>query len=163
MRGSQTVGVPGEWARVRLVDGSVHRGFLYAADPESGHVVLLRAGADSNRVAPIVLFGGAIESITQAGSASAADAQLKRAVPSSREITAGSGAGDGAANVNERRKAVRSALLAERAPFDEQADGQFVVLGCLRIAPPYTRHSCRCENEVVLDRFLELLGQILVT
>ena len=159
----------GEWAVIRLVDGSAHRGVLYAMDPESGHVVLLRPIESQNgacNAAPIVLFGHAIASISQGGggaSNGAGAAQLERILvrddPESINV-------DGTpANLDteDRRAAVRAMLLTQRAPFEEQTDGVFVVLGCLHIAPPYTRRACRCENEIVLDRFLELLEDALPT
>jgi len=156
----------GAWAVVKLIDGSRHAGVLYAVDPESGHVVLLRpakAEADDqaagSRVAPLVLFGPSIVSIAQSPDAAgaASEAHLDRIAPAdcspSTQRTTDS---------EQRRAAVRAALRAERAPFEEHLDGTFVVLDCLQIGPPYARHSCRCENEIVLDRILELLDGVLL-
>ena len=79
----------GAWAVVKLIDGSRHAGVLYAVDPESGHVVLLRpaqAEADQaagSRVAPLVLFGPSIVSIAQSPDATgaASEAHLDRITP----------------------------------------------------------------------------------
>jgi hypothetical protein len=32
----------------------------------------------------------------------------------------------------------------------------------LYVRPPYAAHSCRCENEIVLDRFTAELGRLVV-
>ena len=147
----------GAWAVVKLIDGSRHAGVLYAVDPESGHVVLLRPAkaeaddqAGGSRVAPLVLFGPSIVSMAQSPDAAgtASEAHLARITPAdcspSTQRTTDS---------EQRRAAVRAALRAERAPFEEHLDGTFVVLDCLQIGPPYARHSCRCENEIGgLDR-----------
>lgn len=157
----------GHWAAVRLVDGSIHRGVIYTVDPESRHLVLLRppddAAADAHAVRPMVLFADAIAQVWQDSSSGAAEAlpiadvTLERLNPD--------GEADGCASdhmdaplVERRRVALCALLRSQRAPFEEQPDGTLLILGVLLVNPPYTPRACRCENEIVLDRFLEMLA-----
>ena len=145
----------GEWAAVQLTDGSEHHGVLHAADPESGHVVLLQPVDDADdpqAVAPLVLFGPSILTISQARTrtpSAARDGTL------TRESDAADAVAD--VDVDAQRASFRDFLRTEGAPFEEHADGRFVVLGCLEISAPYTRRSIRCENATVLERFLDIL------
>lgn len=161
----------GAWALVELEDGSQHRGVIYTVDPEAGHVLLLQPcdGDDPCAVTPLVLMGNSVERITQEHADShrgaqpdvlAADAVLHRIAddsdddappPSARIDTADE------ATIERRRAKLCSLLREQRAPFEELPKGDLLVLGCLRVAPPYTPRACRCENEVVLDRFTDML------
>lgn len=143
-----------EWAVVRLRDGTTHRGVVHTVDPESGNVVLLRpvAGGDRSAVSPIVLFAGGIASVVQQRGTAGSTESLARVdakAASYDEATT-------AARLAELRDRLRQRLL----PFEDVAGGGLLVVGCLRVAPPYTVASCRCENEIVLDRFLELLADL---
>ena len=149
--------LPNRWAVIRLNDGSTYRGIVYAVDPESGHVVMLETGQGDADVRPVVLFSASIASVSQHDTeeALAADVQLvhssglAQVEPETR------------AAVHTRQRALRAVLLSERVPFEETTDGEFVVLGCLRCAAPFTRSTIHCENEIVLDRFLSLFVPLL--
>ena len=164
--------VVNEWACVRLIDGSVHRGVVYAADPESGHLVLLTPAArgedatdamtGGDAVRPLVLFGSSIASVTQRGGSGerAAQTHLDSALLLERVDGQGHGTTLDVPTTEARRCALRYQLKMQRLPFEESTGGEFVVLGCLHCEPPYMQHSTRCENEIVLDRFLELLTHV---
>ena len=148
--------VVGAWAVVHLVDGSVHRGVVYTVDPEAFHVVLLRPPADSTAadtcdVSPLVLPASSIDSITQEHDAVdmlGGEAVLRR--------IAGSVEHDFDSDAIERRRVAVCALLrSQRAPFEEMPSGDLLILGCLHLGPPYTAAACRCENEIVLGRFVD--------
>ena len=142
----------GEWAKVQLEDGTVHQGIVHTVDPESGHVVLLRpVDGQPLYASPLVLFGSAITSVAQASRAQSTVWTGMLIKPSSADSMLD------AQTVERRRLAVRATLQHEFVPFEELENGQFCVLGCLNAAPPYTRRSCRCENEIVLERVAELL------
>ena len=160
-----------DWARVTLQDGSVVCGVLYTADPESGHIVLLQPPAEGSHhpatVVPQILFAQSIAQIHQnkipgappVSPLHAGVASLKRVEPDG-----GASSSDPAeapfesATVELRRQALTALLRSQRAPFDELPGGELLILGCLRVAPPYTSRSCACENEIVLDRYLEMIA-----
>ena len=157
------------WATVSLVDGGCHHGVLYAADPESGHVVLLQphtpeegsADEDSRpSVKPLVIFGPSIATVYQDSVAPTDDSVLHlervRTGVAPRLSSDRTDLHAVAPSNDERRLALRGLLLAHHVPFEECEGGSFVVLGCLRIEPPYTAQACCCDNEVVLDRFSEM-------
>lgn len=66
-----------------------------------------------------------------------------------------------AASILARREAICDMLRQHRVPFELNGPGseELHVLGCLRVAPPYSARTCQCENETVLGRFLSLLQQ----
>ena len=166
----------GEWTVVVMCDGSEHRGVLYTADPESGHMVLVRPADDAqdehdHSVIPTVLFNASIAKIVQEAQAVgvaeslAPDASLAREhradeLGDNIDATAAAMGLDGldAAVLDLRREALISLLRSQRAPFEELDGGELLLLGCLRVRPPYTERSCDCENEIVLDRFCEMLS-----
>ena len=147
----------GRWTVARLADGTVQSGVLYTVDPESGHVVLLQPAANGDRrsVEPLIVFASAIVNVMQeAGGACASDdATLERV-----DAHLVGDNGFDAASIERRHAALTGLLSSQRAPFEECPGGELLILGCLRIHPPYTSRSCRCENETVLDRFLEMLA-----
>ena len=160
----------GRWTVARLTDGSVRTGVLYTVDPESGHVALLRPAADSafnleaghTSVKPLLLFSSSITQIVQPPlelkhvplEPPVASATLERVVAGRQEqLSFDSEA------LEARREALVVLLRSQRIPFEETAGSALLVLGCLRIAPPYVPRSCSCENEIVLDRFLGILDQ----
>lgn len=63
------------------------------------------------------------------------------------------------ASVAARREAICETLRRQRVPF-ELSGQELHVLGCLRVAPPYSARTCHCENEIVLGRFLSVLEQL---
>ena len=133
-------------------------GVLHTVDPESGHLVLLQPSDDGvdGSVSPLIVFASAIaNAVQQAGGACADDdATLERV-----DTELASDDLFDAASVERRRIALIELLSSQRAPFEEASAGELLILGCLRIRPPYTSHSCSCENETVLDRFLEMLAE----
>ena len=147
----------GVWASVRLHDGSIHRGVVHTVDPETGNVVLLRpdpTGGDATRAAPVVLFAHAIAAFSQG-------ADPHRAATAETGALAPADPGPSTpvldhATVEARLAALCELLRAQHLPFARVPDG-LLVLGCLHIAPPYTASACRCENEIVLDRVVELI------
>jgi len=147
----------GRWAAVRLTDGSQHRGFVHTVDPECGNVLILQQMNDPVSVVPTVLFSSSIDCIVTEDEGKCD----LRVVKLERHATHASGSSTNESYDDSlcelRRAALRSLLILQRAPFEEQSDGKIVILGCLFVDPPYTVHSCRCENEIVLDRFLEML------
>ena len=157
----------GAWAVVRLVDGSLERGILYARDPESGHVLLLRPdeqpGADRRAVRPRLIFSASISEVIQEPPEATPEQMQFREALLTRVVEGHEQRAGGEVEPSTqaaRQAAVRDLLLAHRLPFEERERGVFVVLGCLEVGPPYTAHSCRCENEIVLDRFLQMLEMI---
>ena len=161
---------PNDWAEFTLTDGSTRHGFVYAVDPESGHVVLLQpvGGAESaapqsadshHQVTPLIVFGGSIVAVYQQPRSAACDRPESEVIRLTRsDVSELAGADE--ATVTARRHALRELLHTQHAPFEEAESGNFLVLGCLRISPPYRPHTCECENEIVLDRFLEMLAQV---
>ena len=63
------------------------------------------------------------------------------------------------AGVAGRREAICETLRRQRVPF-ELSGQELHVLGCLRVAPPYSARTCHCENEIVLGRFLSVLEHV---
>lgn len=150
---------PGQWAAVRLTDGSIHRGVVYAVDPEVGHMVLLQPSDALDTVQPVILFASSIAHVrvapTMADRADAvlpADAVLKRAGGDDDHLALD------ASTISLRLEAVCARLHAKHVPYEEKENGVLLVLGCLQVGPPYTLASCRCENEIVLDRFVEMIS-----
>ena len=153
----------GAWAAVRLVDGTVHRGVVYTVDPEVGQLVLLlphpdKDATDAHATQPLILPAHAIEEVLQDESPSqevlSRDATLLLA-SDDRPTSAPHDDLDLEAS-KERHRALTALLSSQRAPFEERSGGKLVILGCLHIDPPYTMRACRCENEIVLGRFLEM-------
>ena len=158
----------GAWALVTLCDGSTHRGVVYTVDPEAGHLVLLVDAADAtaqnNTVVPLVLPASSVASVVQDdGSVDQelpADATLIRVADEDADSISTRADKDellDAATIERRRTALCELLRSQRAPFEERPGGELLILGCLHVAPPYTPRACRCENAVVLDRFLTML------
>ena len=153
----------GAWAAVRTTDGSTHHGVVYTLDPECGHLVLLQpTDGDSTAVLPRVLFSASIVSIAQASDASDGMVGPGPLALHCVEATGSESMSDApklldAAAIEHRRTALCSLLRSQRAPFEELPRGELLILGCLKVMPPYTPSSCRCENEIVLDRFLDML------
>jgi len=56
----------------------------------------------------------------------------------------------------KRREAVKQMLEKSSIPHQDDGDS-LVVMGMLHIDPPFTPLSCRCSNEVVLQRVQKLL------
>ena len=154
-----------DWVRVTLQNGSVIRGILYTADPETGHIVLLQPAAEGSSrpgvVTPQLLLAESIVQIHQYPS-DAATALPLHAGPATLKRIEADGCDEPAealfdsATVELRRQSLTTLLRSQRAPFEELSGGVLLILGCLRVVPPYTSRSCVCENEIVLDRFLEM-------
>ena len=75
----------GEWTVVVLCDGREHRGVLYTADPESGHVTLLQpaSSADECSVIPTILLYASIAKIVQG----AEERQAQMTLPADASLT----------------------------------------------------------------------------
>ena len=160
----------GRWTVARLTDGTVRTGVLYTMDPESGHVALLRPAAESTFnleaghtcVTPLLLFSSSIAQIVQPPpepktvplEAPVASATLERVVAGRQDQLSFE-----PEVIEARREALVVLLRSQRIPFEETAGRSLLILGCLRIVPPYVSLSCSCENEIVLDRFLGILDQ----
>ena len=153
----------GAWAVVKLCDGSVHRGVVHTVDPETGSVILLRPSdeGDPMRVKPLVVFAHSIAAFSQgdeegaAGSASSSWVAESLISRSDAAETQQPGLDDEA--VEARRVALCKLLTKQRVPFADEGGDGLLVLKSLRVLPPYTARSCRCENETVLDRFIALI------
>lgn len=161
---------------MRRMDGSGHRGVARAIDPETGSIVLLKCSTSAlsspevgETVYPILISGHALESIQRHcgaaraegaanGSPAAQAARPQVLLPVRLESTVEI-LDD--ALCARRCEAICTLLERQCVPFtiEHAADGgaHIVVLGCLRAWPPYSEHTCRCENEMVLNRFQQLL------
>ena len=145
------------WALVRLVDGSSQRGLIYTVDPESQHLVLLQPSADAmdgeTSFRACVIPAHAVTAIMQDAAPAPCSVDALR-----RTHDGGPRASEMSETRVEQRRADLCVLLrAQRAPFEERPDGELIVFGCVHIRPPYTARACRCDNEMVLDRFLDML------
>ena len=159
----------GQWTVARMMDGSVHRGVLYTVDPESGHMVLLKpvpsedGKMQPNIVTPFVLFAASLDYVAQDSDDGTRNAH--ELFSNAKLVHIGNGDADAGeisfddSTIETRRQALMALLSSQRAPFVEQPGGELLILGCLRIIPPYTPSSCICENEIVLDRVLEIIAQ----
>ena len=146
------------WAIVRLVDNTCHRGLIYTVDPEARHLIMLQPSEiDGSRRALVLPMHAVVAIMQEAAAAPYAVPALHRSASTART------ADNGPINetISERRRAALcKRLTQQQAPFEELPNGELVVFGCVRVSPPYTAHACRCENEVVLDRFLEMLTDV---
>ena len=155
----------GAWAVVRTVDGTTHRGVVHTVDPETGNVVLLVPDG-GRQVKPLVLFAHAIAAASQGesdgGTPGYDGSSSSLAGPGLSRLGGATRFAVDAAGAEARRAALCEALREQRVPFTEDGDGGggLLVLGCLHIASPYHAGTCRCENEIVLDRFLTLLDSL---
>ena len=107
---------------------------------------------------PVAIFPHAITSVRQHGATVVpwAESSLERV-----GAPVGPAATFGTEEVARRGAALRALLLRRQLQFEaDPSSGVIVVLGCLHAAPPYTAHSVRCENEIVLGSFLRLLGEL---
>ena len=73
--------------------------------------------------------------------------------------------GMGLEAVAERRRRVRSALEHARVPVEEVRESNspapaLVVMGCVRVPPPYTADACECANEIVLSKVRQLVDNV---
>ena len=73
--------------------------------------------------------------------------------------------GMGLEAVAERRRRVRSALEHARVPVEEVSESDspaptLVVMGCVRVPPPYTADTCECANEIVLSKVRQLVDNV---
>ena len=73
--------------------------------------------------------------------------------------------GMGLEAVAERRRRVRSALEHARVPVEEVSESDspapaLVVMGCVRVPPPYTADACECANEIVLSKVRQLVDNV---
>ena len=116
-----------------------------------------RAQPEPDVVRPLAIFAHALASIEQHG-----EPPLTQPGPVSLEpLRIGIAEEVDAASIAARREAICEMLRRHHVPFELSGptSEELHVLGCLRIAPPYSAHTCQCENEVVLGRFLSLLQQ----
>lgn len=59
-----------------------------------------------------------------------------------------------------RREALLALLRSRHIPVSELDHAELLVLNCLHVSPPYVARTCKCENEIVLGRFLALLVEL---
>jgi len=167
----QLLSLIGRAVEFKLRDNSTKTGFVYNLDPEQQGFIVVPCGRQgelelpSSKAVYIMLRGirslQSLQSCTRTIDTQLDITQLFQTQSSNSEQNGTYPKEDSLSTKTEpearSKESVLKLLTANRLPFEEKKSGVIVVMNSLTLTPPYTARSCRCGNEIILQRVREIL------
>ena len=149
---------PGQCVNVTQANGHICTGVIYTIDPVSEAYYIAIKGA-KRRPAMVVIMKHAIKTVEVTGACGKVELDRIHGFYNSSTVH------NPIKTDDKRLRSLEGWLKRHRVPFYTTAatTGQceeLVVMGCVTVAPPYTRLSCKSTNDVVLARISDLIGSM---